>query len=144
MIKKIKIVIFIVLLVISSAQPSIQAGAKADIQVTLFSDRSKYIAGEPISLNYEVLWLGKQDAYIYFNRLAFPELEVLYLNLYSVALQNATTIPIRSEPGRHEVHGFAPTMRGTSENFVINSPSHPLDFLNGKKSIEDVGTSISK
>jgi hypothetical protein len=133
MCKNIRIVIFIGLLIIILAPASTHAGAKTDIQVTLFSDRNKYVVDEPVSLQYEVLWLGKEDAYIYFNRLAFPELEVLYLNLYPVALQNPIITPVRSEPGRHEVRGFAPTMRGSSETFVINSPTDPLVFLNGKK-----------
>ena len=130
---KIKILVLSVLLVISHASAFTHARAKNDIQVTLFSNKSKYVVGEPVSLQYEVLWLGNQDAYIYFNRLAFPELEVLYLNLYPVALQNPISTPVHSEPGRHEVRGFAPTMRGSSEAFIINSPTHPLVFLNGKE-----------
>lgn len=105
----------------------------SELQITLSSDKDQYKIGEPIRLKYEVLWLGYNEARIYVNVLAFPRLEVLYLNTRPLNLQNALPIEVRSKPGRHEIRTFAPTMADTSDEFVINSPSEPIRFLNGVK-----------
>jgi len=103
------------------------------LQVTLSSDKVHYEAKEPIKLKYEVLWLGDEDAHIYMNGLTFPELEILYLSKDRLTLQDSTPFVVRSKPGRHEIRTFAPTMEATSDEFVINSPSEPIRFLNGVK-----------
>lgn len=117
------------------------AAANDNLQVTLISDKSTYLINEPISLKYKVSWQGQEDAEIYFNRLAFPQLDVLF-NQQAVMLQGVRSTPIKSKvtgqevnlratPGRHEIRVFAPTMSGDSESFVINSPNRPLVYLNG-------------
>lgn len=115
------------------------------LQVLLFSDKDHYRTGEPIKFRYEILWLGDGDARIYMNALAFPELEILYLNRKRVALQNAVPIAIRAKPGRHEIRTFAPTMKAVSEEFGINSFSKPVRFMNGMKgyyALEDPGAYV--
>ena len=102
-----------------------------DIQVTLKSDNSVYSVGEPIYLSYEVLWLGASDGNIFENTLAFPALEISYLNRFPVEMVELDSFEVRAAPSRHERRTFAPTMHFESKAFQINSPDG-IRFLDGR------------
>ncbi|MBI4698034.1 MAG: hypothetical protein HY758_03775 [Nitrospirae bacterium] len=128
--KLIKAIIFIAVLSLFAMSPAL---AKDDIQITLIPDKDKYEEGDPILLKYQILWLGSEDAQIYFSRTAFPPLEILYLNRWPLELNDDSPIATQSVPSRHEIRLFAPTMLGDSEAFFINSSQQPLNFFNGKQ-----------
>lgn len=107
------------------------SGIAEPIQVTLESDKESYEIGEPVSLSYDVLWLGKDDVTLYINALSFPVLRISYLNLYPLALTDSIHVEIRTNPGRHEIHTLAPTMHVSSSDFIINSSSKPVRYLDG-------------
>jgi hypothetical protein len=102
-----------------------------DIQLTLKSDDSVYSREEPIRLSYEVLWLGESDGHVFENSLAFPALEVAYLNRFPVEMVELYSFEVRAEPSRHERRTFAPTMRFESKAFQINS-TEGVQFLDGR------------
>jgi len=102
-----------------------------DIQLTLKSFDSVYSQGQPIKLSYEVLWLGESDGHIFENSLAFPALEISYLNLYPIEMVELHSYEVRAEPSRHERHALAPTMRVESKAFQINS-TEGVPFLDGR------------
>jgi hypothetical protein len=115
-----------------------------DIQLTLKSDGSVYSRGAPIKLSYEVLWLGEGDAQVFENTLAFPALEVAYLNRFPVEMVELYSFELKAEPGRPERRTFAPTMHFESKTFQINS-TEGVEFLDGRAGyykFEKVGTYV--
>lgn len=103
-----------------------------EAQVVLRADKSRYLLGEAINLSYETLWLGSNDGQMRFSSIAFPEIEVLFLNRYPVRLTETAVARQLLAPSRHERATFAPTMRRVSKEFTINDPNSPTMFLNGK------------
>ncbi len=115
-----------------------------DIQLTLKSTGSVYSLGEPIKLAYEVLWLGENDQQVFENSLAFPALEISYLNRFPVEMVELYSFEVRAEPSRHERRTFAPTMHFESKDFQINSPEG-VQFLDGRAGyyrLENTGTYV--
>jgi hypothetical protein len=108
------------------------AARSQDIQLTLKSAESVYSQGAPIKLSYEVLWLGEGDGRVFENSLAFPALEISYLNRFRVEMVELYRFVVRTEPSRHERHTFAPTMRFESKAFQINDSTEGVQFLDGR------------
>ena len=112
-------------------------GLSQDIQVTLSSDASVYSLGEPVQLSYEVLWLGESDVQLFENTLAFPAIEIAYLNRFPVERVDLGSFEARAEPSRHERRTLAPTMRLESKVFQINS-KEGVRFLDGRVGYYDL------
>ena len=109
-----------------------------EIQVILRSDKPEYKPGETVNLSLDVLWLGAGDGVLYFNSLAFPELEVLYLNRSPVEMTVTDRFIVRPGPSRHEVRVFAPTMQFESAPFSINTKGSPTRYLDGRAGYYDL------
>ncbi len=105
----------------------------ADAQVILRADKTEYTAREKISIFFDALWLGPNDGQLYVNSLAFPEIEVLYLNKFPIELTETGQFELRPQPSRHERATYAPTMNWVSAAFSINDPKSPTRFLDGKE-----------
>lgn len=116
---------------------SVSRASAEDVQVTLKSDKSAYSVHEDVNLVYEVLWLGQEDGEIYFNDLAFPELEVSYLNMMPVEMTVLGSFDLRSGPSGHERRVWAPTMGGESQSAPMNS-LEGTRYLNGKTGYYDL------
>jgi len=115
-----------------------------DIQVSLRSDKATYVAGEPIKVSFEALWLGSGDGYLFVNSVAFPELEIAYLNSLPVEMTVVGNFVVRPEPSRHERRVFAPTMKLESQWAIINDPAG-TKFTNGSigfYSLKTAGTYV--
>ena len=114
-----------------------------EIQVSLRSDKPT-VVGEPIQLWFEVLWLGEGDGRIFVNSVAFPELEIAYLNRFPVEETVVGNFEVRSAPSRHERREFAPTMKLESQWATVND-AKGIRFTDGSigyYSLEATGTYV--